>query len=260
MEDKSLVADKFTARARGWSENEYADPSSFMERRAALVQRWGTPLCSGDRILEIGCGDGSLSCLLARQGFEVTGVDISRGMIEEAKGRADRERVAVRFEVADIDSFEVVEPYDGLISFMSAFFTYLENPSRFIEATLPFVRKKMIVDWNFRSPCTFVEAAQQLRRAGLERVEWRPWFIRHTPSLGVSASRLRGWIEGKPNLALLLLRLKRWHYTVYLKGEKDQALEQCDASSDGKEFHGHSLPSSILQRSLIRPRQGTQKK
>ena len=129
MEDKALTAEKFTTLARGWSEKEYADPSAFMRRRASLVQNWGTPLLRGDRLLEIGCGDGALSCLLARQGFEVTGVDISRGMIEEAKRRADREGAAVRFEVADMDHFEVAEQYDGVVSFMSAFFMYETTPS-----------------------------------------------------------------------------------------------------------------------------------
>lgn len=248
MENKALTAEKFTALSRGWSEKEYGDPAAFMERRAALVQNWGTPLRPGDRVLELGCGDGALSCLLARQGFEVTGVDISRGMIEEAKRRADREGAAVRFEVADMDHFAAAEPYDGVVSFMSAFFMYVENPARFIEAVRPAVRKKVILDWNFRSPCTFVEAAQVMRRAGLRQIEWRPWFVPHTTTTAAPAARLRGWVEGRPNLSLLLLNLKRWHYTVYLKGEMTEDL----VSARGEQFRGNRLPGSFLQRSLIR--------
>ncbi len=247
MEDKVLTAEKFTALSRGWSEKEYGDPEAFMRRRAALVRQWGAALRPGDRLLELGCGDGALSCLLAREGFEVTGVDISRGMIEEAKRRADREGAAVRFEVADTDHFEVAEAYDGVVSFMSAFFMYVENPARFIEAVLPSVRKKLILDWNFRSPHTFVEAAQMMQRAGLSQVEWRPWFVPHTTT-AAPAARLRGWVEGRPNLSLLLLNLKRWHYTVYLKGEKVERA----ADARGEDFRGNRLPGSLLQRSLIR--------
>jgi SAM-dependent methyltransferase len=248
MEDKALTAEKFTALARGWSEKEYSDPAAFMRRRAALVQNWGTPLRPGDRLLELGCGDGALSCLLARRGFEVTGVDISRGMIEEAKRRADREGAAARFEVADTDHFEVAEPYDGVVSFMSAFFTYVEDPARFVEMVQPLVRKKVILDWNFRGPYTFVEAAQLMRRAGLNQIEWRPWFVPHTTTAAAPAARLRGWVEGRPNLSLLLLSLKRWHYMVYLKGEK---AERADGGR-GEEFRGNRLPGSLLQRSLIK--------
>lgn len=247
MEDKVHTAEKFTALSRGWSESEYGDPEAFMRRRAALVQHWGTPLRPGDRLLELGCGDGALSCLLARRGFEVTGVDISRGMIEEAKRRAEREGAAAHFEVADTDRFEVAEPYDGVVSFMSAFFMYVENPARFVEMVRPAVRKKVILDWNFRSPCTFVEAAHVMRRAGLRQIEWRPWFVPYTTTTA-PAARLRGWVEGRPNLSLLLLNLKRWHYTVYLKGEK---AEQANGGR-GAQFRGNRLPGSFLQRSLIR--------
>ncbi|MFN2596483.1 MAG: class I SAM-dependent methyltransferase, partial [Pyrinomonadaceae bacterium] len=90
-EDKALTADKFTALSRGWSEREYTDPSAFMRRRAALVRDWGARLRPGDRVLELGCGDGALSCLLAAEGFDVTGVDIAPGMIAEARARARRE-------------------------------------------------------------------------------------------------------------------------------------------------------------------------
>ena len=251
MEDKALTAEKFTALARGWSEKKYDDPRAYMERRAALVRQWGTPLLPGDRLLELGCGDGALSCLLARQGFEVTGVDISPGMIEEAKKRADREGVAARFEVADTDHFELAEPYDGVVSFMSAFFMYVENPARFVESVMPFVCKKVILDWNFRSPSTFVEAAHMMRRAGLRRIEWRPWFV-PDKTTAATAARLRGWVEERPNLSLLLLAMRRWHYTIYLKGETAEAGAPVSGGAGREEFNGNSLPGSFLQRSLIR--------
>jgi SAM-dependent methyltransferase len=243
-EGKAATADKFTALSRGWSAREYATPSEFMRRRAALVREWGTRLRPGDRVLELGCGDGSLSCLLAAEGFDVTGVDISAGMIEEARRRAARESVAARFEVADGDRLEVAEPFDAVVSFMSAFFTYMENPAEFLTRVAPLVRKKVVVDWNFRSPCSFVEAAAALERAGLGVVEWRPWLVPHT----TTRASLRAWVEGRPSLSLLLLNAKRWHYTIHLKGEKTSG----GGDSARGEFKGHALPGSLLQRSLIR--------
>lgn len=251
MEDKTLTAEKFTALAPGWSEKEYAEPAVFMERRASLVCQWGAKLHPGDRLLELGCGDGALSCLLARQGFEVTGVDISRGMIEEAKRRAEREGVAIRFEVADSDHFKAVEPYDCVFSFMGAFFTYMEKPASFIEAMLPAVRKKVMLDWNFRSPCTFVEAAQMMQRAGLGQIEWRPWLIPNT-MLDTRAYGLRQRFESRPDLSLLLLIMKRWRYTIHLKGEMAGAEGARSGKTAHGELNGNPLPGSFLQRSLIK--------
>jgi SAM-dependent methyltransferase len=264
-EDKAQTAGKFTALSRGWSEREYRDPSGFMRRRAAMVREWGATLHPGDRVLELGCGDGALSCMLAAEGFDVTGVDISRGMIDEAKRRAERESAPARFEVADSDGlfeiangdhFKTGEPFDAVVSFMSAFFTYTENPANFIARVAPLVRKKVILDWNFRSPCTFVEAARALEHAGLQRVEWRPWLVPHTAREAVRPG-LRGRVEGHPNLSLLLLILKRWHYTIHLKGEKAGGAsndnDNDNGGSEGREkFGGHALPGGLLQRTLIR--------
>jgi SAM-dependent methyltransferase len=258
-EDKALTAGKFSAISRGWSEREYRDPSGFMRRRAALVRGWGTVLRPGDRVLELGCGDGTLSCMLASEGFDVTGVDISPGMIEEAKRRAERESSTARFEVADSDALKACEPFDAVVSFMGAFFTYTESPSEFLSRVAPLVRKKVIVDWNFRSPCTVEEAARALEQAGLCNVEWRPWLVPHT-TCAASRPGLRGWLEGRPALSLPLLILKRWHYTIHFKGEKACAASH-DGADDGGEgfekFKGAAMPGGLLQRTLIKLGQAT---
>ncbi|HKG12269.1 MAG TPA: class I SAM-dependent methyltransferase [Pyrinomonadaceae bacterium] len=250
-EDKALTAGKFSALARGWSEREYGDLSGFMRRRADWVREWGARLRPGDRILELGCGDGALSCALASEGFDVTGVDISPGMIEEARRRAGRESSPARFEVTDGDLFKTEEPFDAVVSFMSAFFTYTENYAEFLACVAPRVRKKVIVDWNFRSPCTFEEAARALEAAGLRRIEWRPWLVPHT-TRAASRPGLRGWVEERPNLSLLLLASKRWHYTIHFKGEKAGAETLGDDDDGAGKFEGHAVGGGLLRRTLIR--------
>jgi ubiquinone biosynthesis O-methyltransferase len=53
----------------------------------------------GRRILDIGCGDGSLAIELARSGAEVTGVDASAAMIEAARRRSREHGLDVDWQV-----------------------------------------------------------------------------------------------------------------------------------------------------------------
>jgi 2-polyprenyl-3-methyl-5-hydroxy-6-metoxy-1,4-benzoquinol methylase len=65
----------------------------------ALLRQWlpHTP----KRILDIGCGTGSLSVLMAELGHEVTGIDLSPAMIAHAKAKAEAAGRQVSFHVMD---------------------------------------------------------------------------------------------------------------------------------------------------------------
>jgi ubiquinone/menaquinone biosynthesis C-methylase UbiE len=52
-------------------------------------------------LVDLGCGTGSLSVLLAEQGHRVVGVDVSAQMIQHARRKAATAGVAVTFHVAD---------------------------------------------------------------------------------------------------------------------------------------------------------------
>lgn len=59
---------------------------------------------SGRRVLEIGCGDGSLAVELARRGARVTAIDASEAMIDAAQHRAATSATAIDFRVAIADN------------------------------------------------------------------------------------------------------------------------------------------------------------
>ena len=55
-------------------------------------------------VADVGCGTGTLAVLLASEGYEVSGLDFSREMIELSTAKAAAEDVEVRFVVADATS------------------------------------------------------------------------------------------------------------------------------------------------------------
>jgi SAM-dependent methyltransferase len=91
---------------------EFYNRAIDLEQRLALAPWLKVP--EGTRVLDIGCGVGRWSRLLASRGADVTGVDISPTMIEEARRRAQSEGVAgrCRFHVRDISVLDVPGKFD----------------------------------------------------------------------------------------------------------------------------------------------------
>ena len=69
---------------------------------------------AGARVLDVGCGVGRWSSLLASRGALVTGVDLSPTMIDQANRRANAEGVAMRcrFVVQDLARLDAGGPFD----------------------------------------------------------------------------------------------------------------------------------------------------
>lgn len=57
------------------------------------------------RVLDVGCGQGRDALFIARQGHDVTGVDISANGIRDLNEAAAKENLAVKGIVADITAF-----------------------------------------------------------------------------------------------------------------------------------------------------------
>lgn len=72
-------------------------------------------LTPGQSILDIGCGTGRHSVELARRGFQVTGIDISSGMLNEAQKAAKLAKVNVEWIQADAVTFQAQHSYDAVI-------------------------------------------------------------------------------------------------------------------------------------------------
>lgn len=76
-------------------------------------------------VLDVGCGTGRHAVELARRGCCVTGIDLSRGMLEQARRRAESAGVAVDFRQGDATEFSVEHPFDVVIGLCEGAFGLL---------------------------------------------------------------------------------------------------------------------------------------
>jgi len=76
-------------------------------------------------ILDIGCGTGRHSIELARRGYQVTGVDISSGMLKEAKRAAENAGVLVEWIHDDATKFRSKRLFDAAICLCEGAFALL---------------------------------------------------------------------------------------------------------------------------------------
>jgi SAM-dependent methyltransferase len=93
-----------------------------VEKVVALLQ-----LKRGASILDLGCGTGRHSLELARQGFQVVGIDRTAMFLKEARTRAATEKLKVQFMEADMRTFASPEKFDAIVNLFTSF-GYFEDP------------------------------------------------------------------------------------------------------------------------------------
>lgn len=78
------VGDLFDSKAQGWGK-KYAAGGQLAARLRRFEEVIGPATPRGARALDFGCGSGELAAHLAQAGLVVTGVDISRSMLDAAR-------------------------------------------------------------------------------------------------------------------------------------------------------------------------------
>jgi len=101
------------------------------------------------RILDCACGIGTQSIGLAALGYRVTASDISDGELAEAKARAEKNRVKIRFEHADFCALREVfsEPFDIVIAMDNALPHMLSSDA--LEAAVQSITNQLAADGLF---------------------------------------------------------------------------------------------------------------
>ena len=92
--------------------------SALDEGNHAFVEQYGEELLkllkpkAGEQILDLGCGTGQLTAIIAKSGALVQGIDSCELTIRGARDKYPR----INFSVADARSFKVEEPLDAVFS------------------------------------------------------------------------------------------------------------------------------------------------
>ncbi|HTL62012.1 MAG TPA: class I SAM-dependent methyltransferase [Nitrospira sp.] len=115
--------DRLKARLRSiWMAGDYDRFSRYLEDGAReFYER--IPKIPGGTWLDVACGSGQLALLAARDGHDVTGVDIAGNLIEQARARASTAELKARFEVADAEALPFAgAQFDVVTSLIGAMF------------------------------------------------------------------------------------------------------------------------------------------
>jgi len=92
-------------------DKHYQEPEYFGDPYPALVTFF-TEYKPKGKILDLGCGQGRDSIALARMGYDVVGVDISKVGISYMMSVAENEELKIKGVIADIYSYEIDESVD----------------------------------------------------------------------------------------------------------------------------------------------------
>jgi SAM-dependent methyltransferase len=124
--------------------DEIADPASQFDEIAFLYDRLmsGVPYgawvaylerilsrfeCNPSTILDVCCGTGNVSLLLAKKGYRVSGVDISPSMIEIAREKSEKRCIQADFQVADVCRFNLGRRFNLAVSLFDSLNYILES-------------------------------------------------------------------------------------------------------------------------------------
>ena len=90
-----------------------------------VIQTLG--LTGSERILDMACGYGRHSLALARKGFSVVGVDITKAYIDDAKIEAQKAGLNVEFRLCDIRDLNFYEEFDVVLNMADGAIGYFET-------------------------------------------------------------------------------------------------------------------------------------
>ncbi|MGI3043125.1 class I SAM-dependent methyltransferase [Shewanella algae] len=100
-------------------ENHLSQEHDWASRKLAVIERQVDWLCSqlapGAQVLDLGCGPGFYTQLLAKRGFCCTGVDFSPASIAYAQQQAQAAGLDIDYQLLDVRSYRPTKKFDFIM-------------------------------------------------------------------------------------------------------------------------------------------------
>ncbi|MDB5049461.1 MAG: trans-aconitate methyltransferase [Fibrobacteres bacterium] len=175
------------AMPQTWDPDRYRANASFVAELGMPVVDLLAPM-PGERILDLGCGDGALTAKLAAMGCQVLGVDASAAQIEAAR------KLGLDAQVADAENLTFAEEFDAVFS--NATLHWIRKP----DAAIDGVWRALKPGGRFVGECGGADCVARIRAAlgralsarGQDIQAVNPWYFATAEDYGARL-RARGF-------------------------------------------------------------------
>jgi 2-polyprenyl-3-methyl-5-hydroxy-6-metoxy-1,4-benzoquinol methylase len=148
--DPSRSADTSWEKSAGWYDGIIGAQGSEIYRRIVIPGALGLlKPAPGERVLDLGCGQGVFARALANKGCEVTGIDASPSLLKRAREYASRE--PIHYVARDAAHLHGLGPFDAISAILAVQnMSHLATVSRAAAAVL---RPGGRMLWVINHPC-----------------------------------------------------------------------------------------------------------
>lgn len=174
--------------AQEWSAEGYARNARFVAELGEPVVDWLDPK-PGERVLDVGCGDGALTASIVARGGDVVGVDSSIALVEAARARGIDARVMDVYALPFLAEFDAAFS-NAALHWMREPDLALSNVARALKPRGRFVGE-MGAQGNVAAISTAILAV--LRAHGIDGEARWPWYF-PTPAEYAERLETRGFV------------------------------------------------------------------
>ncbi len=239
----------FDARyLRVYAHRNDAEAESRIEAMISLLG-----IAADARVLDVGCGEGRYSRALTRRGMRVTGVDLSKELIQEGRERSQLLPGCPVFLRSDARQLPYYGQFDAAVSLFTSF-GYFESSDDDLKIFKGVARAlvpggRFLIDYLNQSHVCSTLVEEDERETGLLRVATRRWIDEE----GTDGPVVRKAVKGYDRATGLLLMDFEERVRLYTADELDALLTTAGFTLVGEPMGGvDGAPLDTLSTRLVR--------
>ena len=167
-----------------WNPDKYARNARFVADLATSVMKLLAPQ-AGERILDLGCGDGLLTRKLALAGCRVTGVDASPAFVDAARAHN------LDIRLMDGQSLNFADEYDAVFS--NAALHWMPEADAVLNGVWEALKPggRFVAEMGGAGNCAAIVTAleEALNRRGIDASACNPWYFPSPQAYGERLAR-----------------------------------------------------------------------